>query len=204
MRRIRPALAVTLAGALLFAGAACTAEPTPSVTPRRSAIATVGCFDLQHGGAHLALDVVEGLHPLDPERAALNNDYSVGDGIIVEQLAWVLLGARSQQNADGVVFVYATDRSSTFPAIESMQRSILESSGQSAKVGDLDLGRARVAGRKAETAAVSGARGVYGAWTFTSGKTRFIVVSHQLPDVGAFDLSERVPDLLTAGRCTDT
>ncbi len=204
MRRIRSVLAVTLAGALMLAGAACTAEPAPSGTPRRSGIATADCVDLQHGGARLALDVVNGLHPLDPDRAALNNDYSAGGGITVEQLAWVLLGARSQENADGMLFVYATDRSSRFTAIESMQRTIVETSGPSAKVGDLDLGRARVAGRTAETAAVSGANGVYDAWTFTSGKTRFIVVTDQQPDAGAFDLSKRVPDLLTAGSCTDT
>ncbi len=204
MYRIRPALPAVLAGALMLAGAACTAETAPPAEshggPR---VIAADCVDLEHGGEHLALDVVRGLHPLDPGSAALNNDYSAGDGIIVEQLAWVLLGARTQQDADGVLFVYATERSSEFPAVESMQRTIFESAGTSVKVTDLELGRARVAGQVAETAALASDNGEYDAWTFTSGKTRFIVVTHQVPDAGPFDLSERVPDLLSAGGCTD-
>jgi hypothetical protein len=188
----------------MLAGSACTAEPAPSGAPSGSSTTEADCVDLEHGGAHLALDLADGLHPLDPDAAALNNDYSTGDGITVEQLAWVLLGARSQEDADGVLLVYATDRSSRFSAIESLQRTIVESSGPSTNVRDLQLGRTRVAGRAAETAVVTGENGEYDAWTFTSGKTRFIVVTHQLPDAGAFALSDRVPDLLTAGRCTDS
>ncbi len=205
MYRIRPALPAVLAGALMLAGAACTAETAPPAEshggPR---VIAADCVDLEHGGEHLALDVVPGLHPLDPGSAALNNDYSAGDGIVVEQLAWVLLGARTQQDADGVLFVYATERNSEFPAVESMQRTIFESAGTSVKLKDLDLGRARVAGRAARTAVASGVRGEFDAWTFTSGKSRFIVVTNQLPDSGAFELSERVPNLLAAGGCTDS
>ena len=203
MYPIRSALPAVLSGALMLAGAACTAEPAPAHAPGGPSVIAADCVDLEHGGEHLALDVVRGLHPLDPGSSALNIDYSAGDGIMVEQLAWVLLGARTQQDADGVLFVYATERSSDFPAIESMQRTILESAGTSVKVTDLELGRARVARQVAETAALASDNSEYDAWTFTSGKTRFIVATHQVPDAGPFDLSERLPDLLSAGGCTD-
>ena len=103
-----------------------------------------------------------------------------------------------------MIFVYATDRTSRFPAIESMQRTIFESSGAEREGRGPRPGAGQGGRRPAETAAVSGDDGEYDAWTFTSGKTRFIVVTHQMPDAGAFDLSKRVPDLLTAGSCTDT
>jgi hypothetical protein len=203
MHPIRSALPVGLAGALVLA-AACTAETTPAPSPGGPRVIAADCVELEHGGEHVALDVVHDLHPLDPGLAALNNDYSAGDGIVVEQLAWVLLGARTQQNAVGALFVYATERTSRFPAIESMQRTIFESAGTSVKVKDLDLGQDRVAGHTARTAAVSGVRGEFDAWTFTTGRTRFIVVTKQLPEGATFELSERVPNLLSAGRCTDT
>ena len=205
MRPIHAARQVVLAGALMLAAAACSAGTAPPAASHGGGSRFIAgdCVDLEHGGQHLALDVVKGLHPLDPAKASLNNDYTTGDGTTVEQLAWVLFGARSQQDADGELFVYATDRSSSFPAIESMQRTIVEASGPSAEVRDLDLGRARVAGRAAETAAVPSKNGDYDAWTFTSVKNRFIVVTHQLPRTGAFELSRRVPNLLAAGGCTD-
>ena len=205
MCSIHAARQVVLAGALVLAAAACSAGTAPPAASHGggSRFISGDCVDLEHGGQHLALDVVKGLHPLDPAKASLNNDYTTGDGTTVEQLAWVLFGARSQQDADGELFVYATDRSSSFPAIESMQRTIVEAAGPSSKVSDLDLGRARVAGRPAETAAVPGRNGGYDAWTFVSGKNRFVVVTHQVPHAGAFELAKRVPDLLTAGGCTD-
>jgi len=204
---IRSALSVGLAGALMLAGAGCTSESAPTTN-----VGTLGepnlleaeCLDLEQGGQHLAMDVVRGLHALDLASAALNADFSAGDDVNVHQLAWVLLGARTEKNADGVLFVYATDRTSRFPATESMRRTIAESAGSSARVRDLDLGRTRVAGLPAETAAMTSKLGEYDAWTFTSGKTRFVVFTHQLPDSGAFDLSERVPNLFTAGGCADS
>jgi hypothetical protein len=200
---MRSALPLVLAGALLLACAACTSEParTHIGNPGQPRIVAADCLDLEHGGEHLALDVVGGLNALDVDRAALNADFSAGHDLTVEQLAWVLLGARNERDADGELFVYATDRSSRFPATESMRRTIVESAGTSATVNKLDLGRTKVAGLAAATAAVTSKNGEYGAWTFTSGKTRFIVYTHQLPDSGPFDLAERVPGLFTAGGC---
>lgn len=198
-------LRVVTAGVLLLAGAACSpgsgpAVPAPSGAP---AILDVDCVDLEHGGQHLALDLVGGLHALDLDRAALNADFSAGRDLAVEQLAWVLLGARNEKDADGVVYVWATDRSSRFPAVESMRRTIFESSGTQARLEDLELGRTTMAGRPAESAVVPGSDGEYDAWTFTVGATRFIVFAHQNPGSGAFDLAGRVPTLLVAGHCPD-
>ena len=197
-------LRVAVAGVLL-AGAACSSGsgppvPAPSGVP---AILDVDCLDLEHGGQHLAFDVVGGLHALNLDRAALNADFSAGRGLTVEQLAWVLLGARNEKDADGMIFVWATDRTPRFPAVESMRRTIFESSGTDTKLEDLDLGRTTVAGRPAESAVVPGEDGEYDAWTFTSGTTRFVVFAHQNPGSGAFDLAGRVPDLLASGHCSD-
>ena len=204
---MRSALQVLVAGALTLALAACSAESTPSAhsdTPGRPKLVATHCLALERGGQHLALDVVDGLHALDIDTAALNADFSAGHGINVEQLAWVLLGARDEKDADGELFVYATDRTSRFPATTSMQRTIFESSGSNTQVKDLDLGQAKVAGLPAESAAVTRKTGEYDAWTFTSGNTRFIVYAHQLPDAGPFDLSARVPGLFKAGGCADS
>jgi hypothetical protein len=207
VRQIRSILPVVLAGALMLALAACTSESAPTTgsrtqPPGEPILLEADCLDLEQGGQHLALDVVQGLHALDLDSAALNADFSAGH-LNVHQLAWVLLGARNEKDADGVLFVYATDRTSSFPATESMRRTIAESAGTSAKVRQLDLGRTTVAGLPAETAAVTSKNGEFDAWTLTSGKTRFIVFAHQEPDAGAFDLSERVPDLFTSGSCAD-
>jgi hypothetical protein len=203
---MRSALQLGLAGALLLACVACSSEspPTQPASNGQPRIVATDCLDLEHGGEHLALDVVGGLHALDIDTAALNADFSAGHGLTVEQLAWVLLGAREERDADGELFLYATDRSSRFSATESMRRTIVESAGTSATVRNLDPGRARVAGLPAETAAVTSKNGEYDAWTFTTGKTRFIVYTHQLPDSGPYDLSQRVPGLFTVGRCADS
>lgn len=204
---MRSALQVLLAGALTLALAACSVESTPSAhsgTPGKPRIVTAHCLDLERGGQHLALDVVGDLHALDIDSAALNADFSAGHDINVEQLAWVLLGVKAEKNADGEIFVYATERTPKFPATKSMQRTIFESSGSSTQVKDLDLGQAKVAGLPAESAAVTRKNGEYDAWTFTSGNTRFIVYSHQLPDTGPFDLSAHVPGLFKAGGCADS
>jgi hypothetical protein len=207
VRQIRSILPVVLAGALMLVLAACTSESAPtkdSRTPRGEPILLeANCLDLEQGGQHLALDVVQGLHALDLATAALNADFTAGK-LDVHQLAWLLLGARNEKDADGVLFVYATERTSSFPATESMRRTIAESAGTSAKVTDLDLGRTTVAGLPAETAAVTSKNGEFDAWTFTSGRTRFIVFAHQQPDAGAFDLSERVPGLFASGSCADS
>jgi hypothetical protein len=195
-----------LAGALMLAGAGCTSESAPTPTTARTPgvpnLLDVDCLDLEQGGQHVALDVVSGLHVLDPASAALNADFSAG-ALDVHQLAWVLLGARNEKDADGVIFVYATERTSSFPATESMRRTIVESVGSSAQVKALDVKRTRIAGLPAETTAVTSKNGELDAWTFTSGETRFIVFAHQQPGSGAFDLSERVPDLFTSGSCAD-
>lgn len=198
----RPAV---LAGALLLAAVGCSSESTP-VASQPSGSPTVleaDCVEISHGGQRLALDVVDGLHALDPDRQSLNADFVVGDDLDVEQVAWVLLGARLEKDADGVIYVWATDRTPRFPAVPSMRRTIFESAGSDVEVRNLHLGRIRVAGHPAETAAVSGPRGDYDAWTFTSGGTRFIVYAHQRPGAGAFDLTRRVPSLLNPGGCDD-
>jgi hypothetical protein len=189
----------------MLTGAACTSESatTQSRTPGKPQLLDADCLELEHGGQHLAVDVVAGLHALDPDAAALNADFSTGDGVNVEQLAWLLLGARTEKDADGVLYVYATERTSRFPATESMRRTIVQSAGSSAKVKALDVKGARVAGLPAETAAVTSRHGEFDAWTFTSGKTRFIVYTHQRPEAGAFDLARRVPDLFAVGGCAD-
>jgi hypothetical protein len=203
VRQIRSAVPVVLAGVLLFAVAGCSsgsarrAQQQPSGTPT---VLEADCLDLERGGQHLALDVVGGLHPLDPDKQALNADFSVGRGITVEQLAWVLLGARIEKEADGEIFVWATKRTSRFPAVEAMRRTIFESSGTSTKVKDLEVARTRVAGLPAESAVLTTENGSYDVWTFTSGTTRFIVYAHHLPRAGAFELA-RVPDLLSSGSC---
>ena len=204
MRSMPSPLRVVMAG-MLLAGAACSSEsgppvPAPSGVP---AILDVDCLDLEHGGQHLALDVAGGLHALNLDRAALNADFSAGRGLAVEQLAWVLLGARNEKDADGMIFVWATDRTPRFPAVESMRRTIFESSGTQAQREDLVLGRTTMAGRPAESAVVPGADGDHDAWTFTVGATRFIVFAHQNPGSGAFDLARRVPTLLAEGHCPD-
>jgi hypothetical protein len=207
VRQIRSALPVVLAGALMLVLAACTSQsattPTHSGTPGVPRLLDADCLDLEQGGQHLAMDVAPGLHVLDPNTASLNADFSAGD-LNVHQLAWVLLGARNEKDADGVLFVYATEKASSFPATESMRRTIAESAGSSATVRDLDLGRTRVAGLPAGTAAVTSRNGEFDAWTFTSGQTRFIVFAHQVPDSHAFDLAERVPGLFTSGSCADS
>ena len=90
----------------------------------------------------------------------------------------------------------------SFPAIESMQRTIVESTGTGVKTSQLDLGRTKVAALPAESAAVTRKNGEDDAWTFTSGKTRFIVFAHQQPRAGAFDLTARVPGLFSLHRCS--
>ena len=199
-------LRVVLTCALLLAGSACSsAGPPPATAPEQpsgtpTALET-DCVDIAHGGQHLALDVVGGLHALEPERESLNANFVVDDDLTVEQVAWVLLGSRLEKDADGVIFVWATDRTSRFPAVESMRRTIFESSGADVKVKDLDLGRTTVAGMPAESAALPSDDGEYDAWTFTSGKTRFIVFAHENPHSSAFDLAKRVPGLISAGSC---
>jgi hypothetical protein len=202
---ISPAGPAVLAGALLLTAAGCSEQSVPvaSAPSGTPTVLAADCVEISHGGQHLALDVVDGLHPLDPDRASLNADFVVDDDLTVEQVAWVLLGARLEKDADGVVYVWATDRTPSFPAVRSMRRTIFESAGSVVEVGDLDLGRTRVAGRPAATAAVTGPRGDYDAWTFTSGRTRFIVYSHQRPAAGPFDLARRVPSLLSPGGCDD-
>ena len=201
-------LRVVLTCVLLLAGSACTtAGPPPATAPEQpsgtpTALDT-DCVDIAHGGQHLALDVVDGLHALDPDREALNADFVVDGDLSVEQVAWVLLGARVEKDAEGVIFVWATELTSRFPAIESMRRTIFESSGADVRVNDLELGRTTVAGLPAESAALPSDDGEYDAWTFTSGKTRFIVFAHENPHSGAFDLARRVPGLITAGSCPD-
>lgn len=202
MRPIRSALPAAL-GALVLAAAGCSSESArtaaaPSGTPT---VLEAHCVEIEHGGQHLALSLVDGLHALDPDTQALNADFVVDDDLTVEQVAWVLLGARLEKDADGVIFVWATERTSRFPAVESMRRTIVESAGSDVVVKGLDLGRTRVAGRPAESATLTSARGDYAAWTFTSGNTRFIVYSHQLPGSGGLDLGRHVPHLLTSGTC---
>ena len=202
---ISPAGPAVLAGALLLTAAGCSSRSAPvaSAPSGTPTVLAADCVEISHGGQHLALDVVDGLHPLDPDRASLNADFVVDDDLTVEQVAWVLLGARLEKDADGVVYVWATDRTPSFPAVRSMRRTIFESAGSDVEVEDLDLGRTRVAGHAAETAAVTGPRGDYDAWTFTSGRTRFIVYTHQRPGAGPFDLARRVPSLLSPGGCDD-
>lgn len=147
------------------------------------------------------MDLVSGLHAIDPDKTALNGDFSAGKNNTVELLGWILLGARNEKDADGQIVVYGTERTASFPATESMQRTIVESTGTGIRAGQLDLGRTRVAAVPAETAALSGKNGEDDAWTFTSGKTRFIVFAHQQPHRGAFDLTARVPSLFSLGGC---
>ena len=206
MRSVRSVVRALLVGVLMLTGASCATESVspPAPTPKRGApdILSSDCLDLKHGAQHLALHVVGDLHALDPDAAALNADFpAAGGDITVQQLAWVLLGAKLEKDADGVVFVWATDRTDEFPAVESLRRTIFESAGSDASVKHLDLGRTKVAGLPAETAEVTNRRGDYNAWTFTSGQTRFIVFAHQQGDTGAFNLANRVPDLLTTGGC---
>jgi hypothetical protein len=201
VRPIRSAVAVALAGVLMFAVAGCSSGSARRALQQPSGTPTVleaDCLELEHGGQHLALDVVGGLHPLDPDKQALNADFSVGRGITVEQLAWVLLGARIEKEADGEIFVWATKRTTRFPAVEAMRRTIFESSGTSTK--GLEVGRTRVAGLPAESAVLTTGNGSYDVWTFTPGTTRFIVYAHHLPRAGSFELA-RVPDLLSSGSC---
>jgi hypothetical protein len=196
-----------LAGALMLAVAACSSgsAPTPPErTPGVPRILDTDCLDLQHDEDHLAVNLVSGLHAIDPDKAALNGDFPAGKENTVELLGWVLLGARNEKDADGQVVVYATERTASFPAIESMQRTIVESTGTGVKTSELDLGRTKVAALPAESAALSGKNGEDDAWTFTSGKTRFIVFAHQDPHAGAFDLSKRVPGLFTLDQCPES
>jgi hypothetical protein len=118
-------------------------------------------------------------------------------------LAWLLHGARTEKFADGQIVVYAADRTASFPALKSMQRTIVESTGTGVKASELDLGRTKVAALPAESAAVTSKNGEDDAWTFTSGKS-FIVFAHQQPDSGGFDLSARVPGLFTLHPCPDS
>jgi hypothetical protein len=159
------------------------------------------CLDLQHDGDRLAVNLIRGLHAIDPDKTALNGDFTVGKNNTVELLGWILLGARNEKDADGQIVVYATERTASFPATESMQRTIVESTGTGVKASQLDLGRTRVAALPAETAAVSGKNGEVDAWTFTTGKTRFIVFAHQQPHRGPFDLAARVPSLFALDGC---
>ena len=114
----------------------------------------------------------------------------------VEQVAWVLLGARVEKDADGVIFVCATDRTSRFPAIESMRRTIFESSGADVKVKDLDLGRTTVAGLPAESAALPSDDGRVRRLDLHVGQDALHRRSPtSMPHSGAFDLAKRVPGL---------
>jgi len=193
-----------LTGALMFGLTACSsgsAPPQVERTPGIPRIVDADCLDIQHDGDHLAVNLVTGLHAIDPEKTALNGDFTAGKGNTVELLGWVLLGARNEKDADGQIVIYAADRTANFPAIESMQRTIVESTGLGVKTSELDLGRTKVAALPAESAALNGKNGEDDAWTFTSGKTRFIVFAHQNPHAGAFDLTTRVPGLFTLHQC---
>ncbi|HET7193999.1 MAG TPA: hypothetical protein VFI99_03320 [Nocardioides sp.] len=204
MRPMRKALPVVLTGALMFGVAACSSGSTPTPpkpTPGAPRILDTDCLDLQHDGDRLSVDLVDGLHAIDPDKAALNADFPAGKDNTVEMLAWVLHGARTEKFADGQIVVYAADRTASFPALESMHRTIVESTGTGVKASDLDLGRTRVAALPAESAAVTSKTGEDDAWTFTTGKTRFIVFAHQQPDSGGYDLSARVPGLFSLDRC---
>jgi hypothetical protein len=204
---MRSTLGVALTGALMFAVAACSSgstPPAPERTPGIPRVLDTDCVDIQHQGDHLAVDLVSGLHAIDPDKTALNGDFSVGKDHTVDLLAWVLLGARNEKDADGQIVVYATDRIASFPALESMQRTIVESTGTSVKASELDLGRTKVAALPAESAAVTSKNGEDDAWTFTTGKTRFIVFAHQQSDSGGLDLSARVPGLFTQDRCPES
>ena len=136
MRSMPSPLRVVVAGVLL-AGAACSSEsgppvPAPSGVP---AILEVDCLDLEHGGQHLALDVVGGLHALNLDRAALNADFSAGRRPSPSS-SWrgVLLGASNEKDADGIIYVWATDRTSQFPAIKAMRPTVFESSSTDTKL----------------------------------------------------------------------
>jgi hypothetical protein len=202
VRAIRTSLPAVLTGALMFAVAACSsAPPPPTPTPGDPRILDTDCLDLQHDGDRLSVDLVGGLHAIDPDKAALNADFPAGKDNTVEMLAWVLHGARTEKFADGQIVVYATDRTASFPALESMQRTIVESTGTVVKASELDLGRTKVAALPAESAAVTSTNGEDDAWTFTSGNTRFIVYAHQQRDSRGFDLAARVPGLFTLDRC---
>jgi hypothetical protein len=204
VRAIRTTLQVALTGALMFAVAACSTGSTPAPpkpTPGAPQILDTDCLDLQHNGDRLSVDLADGLHAIDPEKAALNADFPAGKGNTVEMLAWLLHGARTEKFADGQIVVYAADRTASFPALKSMQRTIVESTGTGVKASELDLGRTKVAALPAESAAVTSKNGEDDAWTFTSGKTRFIVFAHQQRHSG-FDLSAHVPGLFTLDRCS--
>jgi hypothetical protein len=148
--------------------------------------------------------MVDGLHPIDPGTAALNTDFTAGEDITVELEAWVLLGGQTRRDATGALFLYSSENTPKLPADVALQRTILESSGSEPRLEALHLGRGMVAGRAAETASVSTSRGDYGAWTFTTGATRFILDTRQQPHTGALDLTRRAPGLLTAGTCADS
>jgi hypothetical protein len=204
---MRSTLPVVLTGALMFAVAACSSGSTPAppkATPGAPRILDTDCLDLQHDGDRLSVDLVDGLHAIDPDKAALNADFPAGKGNTVEMLAWLLHGARTEKFADAQIVVYAADRTASLPALESMQRTLVESTGTGVKTSQLDLGRTKVAALPAESAAVASKYGEDEAWTFTSGKTRFIVFAHQQPDSGGFDLSARVPGLFTLHPCPDS
>jgi hypothetical protein len=203
---MRPTLPVVLTGALLFALAACSSgstPPPPKPTPGAPRILDTDCLDLEHDGDRLSLNLVDGMHAIDPDKAALNADFPAGKDNTAEMLAWVLHGARTEKFADGQIVVYAADRTTSFPALESMHRTIVESTGRGVKASELDLGRTKVAALPAESAALTSQNGEDEAWTFTSGKTRFIVFAHQQPDSG-FDLSAHVPGLFTRDRCPES
>jgi hypothetical protein len=200
---MRSTLPVVLTGVLMFAVSACSSgstSPSPKPTPGAPSILDTDCLDLQHDGDRLSVDLVDGLHAIDPDKAALNADFPAGKHNTAELLAWVLHGARLEKFADAQIVVYAADRTASFPALESMHRTIVESTGTSVKASELDLGRTKVAALPAESAALTSKNGEDDAWTFTSGKTRFIVFAHQQPDSG-FDLSAHVPGLFTLDRC---
>jgi hypothetical protein len=203
---MRSTLPVVLTGALMFAVAACSSgstPPPPKTTPGAPRILDTNCLDLEHDGDRLSVDLVDGLHAIDPDKAALNADFPAGKDNTAEMIAWVLHGARTEKFADGQIVVYAADRTDSFPALESMHRTIVESTGTGVKASELDLGRTKVAALPAESAALTSQNGEDEAWTFTSGKTRFIVFAHQQPDSG-FDLSAHVPGLFTRDRCPES
>jgi len=204
---MRSTLPVVLTGSLVFALVGCstgsnTAAPNP--TPGAPRILDTDCLDLQHDGDRLSVDLVDGLHAIDPDKAALNADFPAGKGNTAEMLAWVLHGARLEKFADGAIVVYAADRTASFPALESMHRTIVESTGTDVKTSELDLGRTKVAALPAESAELTSKNGEDDAWTFTSGRTRFIVYAHQRPGSGDLDLSTLVPGLFTLDRCPDS
>ena len=93
-------LPVVLTGALMFGVTACSSgstPPPPKPTPGAPRILDTDCLDLQHDGDRLSVDLVDGLHAIDPDKAALNADFPAGKDNTAEMLAWILHGARTKK-----------------------------------------------------------------------------------------------------------